>query len=147
MIESDHAALSDEPAPVEEASTPSAPAPAGVDAEADALPDHLRVLLDSLIAKVEAAPNEIDVDLVRRAFHYANAHHAGQKRKSGEDFVVHPVEVAMLVTDLMLDTDSIVAALLHDVVEDTEVSAAEVSELFGEGVAHLVEGVTKLSRI
>ncbi|MBC7460301.1 MAG: bifunctional (p)ppGpp synthetase/guanosine-3',5'-bis(diphosphate) 3'-pyrophosphohydrolase [Thermoleophilia bacterium] len=88
-----------------------------------------------------------DDALIEQAFIFANRHHAGQKRKSGEDFVVHPVEVAKLVADLLLDTDSVVAALLHDVVEDTEVATEEIRELFGPGVAHLVEGVTKLSRI
>jgi GTP diphosphokinase / guanosine-3',5'-bis(diphosphate) 3'-diphosphatase len=111
------------------------------------LPDHLRLLLDSLVEKVEHAPQQIDVDAVRRAFCVANHHHAGQKRKSGEDYIIHPVEVAMLVVDLMLDTDSVVAALLHDAVEDTSMSADEVRELFGGDVEHLVEGVTKLSKI
>ncbi|MCW2924317.1 MAG: bifunctional (p)ppGpp synthetase/guanosine-3,5-bis(diphosphate) 3-pyrophosphohydrolase, partial [Thermoleophilia bacterium] len=143
MTEPDNAAITDEPAPVDGDAAPAAT----VTDVPDTLPDHLRVLLASLVDKVEAATQPIDVDLVRRAFLYANDHHAGQKRKSGEDFVVHPVEVAMLVVDLMLDTDSVVAALLHDVVEDTEVTAAEVGEIFGDGVAHLVEGVTKLSKI
>ena len=111
------------------------------------LPDHLRLLLDQLMAKVADAPQPIDVAAVRRAFAFANEHHAGQKRKSGEDFVVHPVEVAMLVIDLMLDTDSVIAALLHDVVEDTEVGVELIATTFGDGVAHLVEGVTKLSKI
>ncbi len=120
---------------------------APVDSDVANLPDHLRVLLDTLVAKVEGATQTIDADLVRRAFCFANDHHAGQKRKSGEDYIVHPVEVAMLVVDLMLDGESVVAALLHDVVEDTDVSAEEVGALFGEDVAHLVEGVTKLSKI
>ena len=111
------------------------------------LPDHLRVLVDSLLEKVHSTGITGDDELIERAFHFANEHHAGQKRKSGEDFVVHPVEVAKLVADLRLDTDSIVAALLHDVVEDTEVATEEVRDKFGPGVAHLVEGVTKLSRI
>jgi GTP pyrophosphokinase len=142
MTESEQAALSDDPAALEAAVEQPAP----VD-PVDALPDHLRVLLQSLVDKVEAATQPIDVEAVRQAFCFANDHHKGQKRKSGEDFIVHPVEVAMLVVDLMLDTDSVIAALLHDVVEDTGVEAAEVGERFGEGVAHLVEGVTKLSKI
>ncbi len=118
-----------------------------LDSSVDQLPDHLRVLLGSLVEKVESAPQSIDVDTVRRAFCFANEHHAGQKRKSGEDYIVHPVEVAMLTVDLMLDTDSVIAALLHDVVEDTAVSTDEVTQRFGADVAHLVEGVTKLSKI
>ena len=123
------------------------PETAAANAEVAKLPDHLRVLLDTLIAKVEGASQQIDSNLVRQAFCFANDHHKGQKRKSGEDYIVHPVEVAMLVVDLMLDTESVVAALLHDVVEDTEVTAEQVGVLFGDDVAHLVEGVTKLSKI
>ncbi|MCW2949638.1 MAG: bifunctional (p)ppGpp synthetase/guanosine-3,5-bis(diphosphate) 3-pyrophosphohydrolase [Thermoleophilia bacterium] len=111
------------------------------------LPDHLRVLLNGLLQKVRASGIVDDDSRIEQAFHFANRHHAGQKRKSGEDFVVHPVEVAKLVADLLLDADSVVAALLHDVVEDTEVATEEIRSLFGPGVAHLVEGVTKLSRI
>ena len=115
--------------------------------DADQLPDHLRLLLDAMLDRIRESGLPIDVELVERAFHFANAHHAGQKRKSGEDYVVHPVEVAMLVVDLLLDTDSVIAALLHDVVEDTDVEITEITEQFGEEVAHLVGGVTKLSRI
>ncbi|MCW2927626.1 MAG: bifunctional (p)ppGpp synthetase/guanosine-3,5-bis(diphosphate) 3-pyrophosphohydrolase [Thermoleophilia bacterium] len=144
MTEPDDAALLSDPAAADD----DAAAQQGAhDADVEALPDHLRVLLGTLIDKVEAASQPIDVELVRRAFCYANDHHAGQKRKSGEDFIVHPVEVAMLGVDLMLDTDSVIAALLHDVVEDTDVSAEDVGARFGAGVAHLVEGVTKLSKI
>jgi GTP pyrophosphokinase len=142
MTESEQAALTDETDALEAAVEQGA-----LTESVDALPDHLRVLLQSLVDKVEAATQPIDVDAVRRAFCFANDHHKGQKRKSGEDFIVHPVEVAMLVVDLMLDTDSVIAALLHDVVEDTGVESAEIQERFGEGVAHLVEGVTKLSKI
>ena len=142
MSEPDQAAAVEPP--VADGSTDDA---AATDAAITELPDHLRVLLDSLLAKVEQAPTPIDVDTVRRAFCVANEHHAGQKRKSGEDFIVHPVEVAMLVVDLMLDTDSVVAALLHDAVEDTSMSDEEVRERFGEDVEHLVAGVTKLSKI
>ncbi|MEO6866428.1 MAG: bifunctional (p)ppGpp synthetase/guanosine-3',5'-bis(diphosphate) 3'-pyrophosphohydrolase, partial [Gaiellales bacterium] len=121
--------------------------PAATSAAVEALPEHLQALLNTLLAKVRESSQTIDEETVCRAFCFANEHHAGQKRKSGEDYIVHPVEVAMLVIDLMLDTDSVVAALLHDVVEDTAVSTDEVVERFGEGVAHLVEGVTKLSKI
>ena len=111
------------------------------------LADHHRVMLQDLLEHSASSSAPIDTDLVVRAFYFAFDHHAGQKRKSGEDFIVHPVEVAKLVVDLMLDTDSVVAALLHDVVEDTSVEIDEVVQLFGEEVARLVEGVTKLTRI
>ena len=142
MTEPEQAAPTDDTA----ASVDATMVAASTAAEA-ALPDHIRILLATLRDKAIAATQDIDIDRLEQAFHYANEHHAGQKRKSGEDYIVHPVEVAMLGIDLMLDTDSVVASLLHDVVEDTTVSAAEIRELFGEGVEHLVEGVTKLSKI
>ena len=119
-----------------------APPPAATDApvaderlveQLTALPDHLQVLLQSLLDTTGGSGQSIDAEVVQRAFLFANSHHAGQKRKSGEDFIVHPVEVAKLVVELMLDTDSVIAALLHDVVEDTEISAAQVGEIFGDG--------------
>ncbi|MCW2960397.1 MAG: bifunctional (p)ppGpp synthetase/guanosine-3,5-bis(diphosphate) 3-pyrophosphohydrolase [Thermoleophilia bacterium] len=148
MIEPDQAALESEPTPATpEVDGPSKPAFPGTATEVAALPDHLQVLLASLQAKVAESSHDMDSSVVDRAFLFANEHHKGQKRKSGEDYIVHPVEVAILVIDLLLDTDSVIASLLHDVVEDTTVSTAEVEVLFGPGVAHLVEGVTKLSKI
>jgi len=142
--EPDQATIDDDATPATDVvALPDAAPGAGI----ESLPDHLRVLLNSLLEEVTTSGQDIDTELVTRAFCYANVHHKGQKRKSGEDYIVHPVEVAKLALELLLDTDSIIAALLHDVVEDTSVSAAEVSELFGPGVAHLVEGVTKLSKI
>ncbi len=111
------------------------------------LAEHHRVMLQDLLEHIAASSLPIDTDAVVRAFYFAFDHHAGQKRKSGEDFIVHPVEVARLVVDLMLDTESVVAALLHDVVEDTSVEIEEVASTFGGETAQLVEGVTKLTRI
>ena len=88
-----------------------------------------------------------DKDLIERAFFLARKAHAGQKRRSGEDYLVHPVEVARILVDLGMDSDCIAAALLHDVVEDTGVTTQEVSKGFGSDVANLVEGVTKLGKI
>ncbi|MGB2852285.1 MAG: bifunctional (p)ppGpp synthetase/guanosine-3',5'-bis(diphosphate) 3'-pyrophosphohydrolase [Solirubrobacterales bacterium] len=84
---------------------------------------------------------------MERAFAFACERHADQKRRSGEDFVNHPVEVAKICVGLRLDTETLCAALLHDTVEDTSASIDEVSEEFGEPVAHLVGGVTKLTGI
>ncbi len=91
--------------------------------------------------------DEIDRAQVERAFVFACQSHADQKRRSGEDFVSHPVEVAKICAGLRLDTETLCAALLHDTVEDTTASIDEVSEQFGEDVAHLVDGVTKLTGI
>ena len=82
-----------------------------------------------------------------RAFAFADEAHAGQKRKSGEPFIAHPVEVAIILGGLHMDVETICAALLHDTVEDTDVTREDVVELFGEDVAQLVEGVTKITQI
>ena len=86
-------------------------------------------------------------DLITKAYSYAEAAHGGQKRISGEPYIIHPIEVAMILTDIEMDTASLCAALLHDIIEDTEYSFLDLQEEFGEEIALLVEGVTKLSRI
>jgi len=85
--------------------------------------------------------------MVKRAYERAASAHTGQRRLSGEDYVNHPMEVAAILADLELDAETIAAALLHDTVEDTALTAEEVEQEFGPEVAHLVEGVTKLGRI
>ncbi len=95
----------------------------------------------------EAADEEVDRPMLERAFVFACDRHADQKRRSGEDFVSHPVEVAKICAGLRLDTDTLCAALLHDTVEDTSASIDEVETQFGDTVAHLVDGVTKLTGI
>ncbi len=104
-------------------------------------------MLAELLGQVSAYNPKADADLIRRAFAYARDHHQGQLRKSGEQFIHHPYSVARLCADMKLDSATIAAALLHDVVEDTHAELDHVRELFGEDVALLVDGVTKLSRI
>ncbi|HWH94920.1 MAG TPA: bifunctional (p)ppGpp synthetase/guanosine-3',5'-bis(diphosphate) 3'-pyrophosphohydrolase [Baekduia sp.] len=110
-----------------------------------------RRLLSDLFAIVEEHADEaalpIDRTRVEEAFVFACEHHADQRRKSGEEFIYHPVGVAKICAGMRLDTETIVAALLHDTVEDTSASLEEVSELFGEEVCALVDGVTKLTGI
>jgi GTP diphosphokinase / guanosine-3',5'-bis(diphosphate) 3'-diphosphatase len=96
---------------------------------------------------VEDAVVAIDRSRVEQAFRFACEHHADQRRKSGEDFIVHPVGVAKICAGMRLDTETLCAALLHDTVEDTTASLDEVREQFGEEVATLVDGVTKLTGI
>lgn len=91
--------------------------------------------------------DEGDQKLLEKAFHYAEKMHAGQKRKSGESFVIHPVEVAIILADLHMDVETLCAALLHDTVEDTAATKAEVAEMFGQAIANLVDGVTKITKI
>ncbi len=106
-------------------------------------------LLGDLFAIIEEHQDQaavtIDRDRVVEAFVYACVHHADQRRKSGEDFIIHPVGVAKICAGMRLDTETLCAALLHDTVEDTSASLEEVQEAFGEEIAGLVDGVTKLT--
>ncbi|MEZ5099798.1 MAG: bifunctional (p)ppGpp synthetase/guanosine-3',5'-bis(diphosphate) 3'-pyrophosphohydrolase [Thermoleophilia bacterium] len=106
-----------------------------------------RRLLEELVATVGEYSPEVDRDLLERAFAYAAEAHDGLRRRSGEDFIVHPAGVARIVAELRLDAPTVAAALLHDVVEDTARTLDELRAEFGEEVATLVEGVTKLTRI
>src|SRR6186997_70457 len=104
-------------------------------------------LIDELIETVAAYNKDVDRDLLRRAFAFAANAHEGQQRRSGEDFVKHPWGVAKICAELHLDEQTIAAALLHDVVEDTDTDLEELRAAFGPEIAMLVEGVTKLTRI
>jgi len=129
------------------------PAPGGAVAEAAPvrLSEFEQGLLDDLFAVVEEHADEtalaVDRDRVRDAFVYASEHHANQRRRSGEDFIVHPVSVAKVCAGMRLDTETLCAALLHDTVEDTKASLADIEERFGEEIAGLVDGVTKLTEL
>jgi len=100
-----------------------------------------------LVERVKAYDPEADEGLLNRAYVYTVQKHGSQKRASGDPYFSHPVEVAGLMTELKLDQDTIITALLHDTVEDTLATIAEVERLFGPDVARLVDGVTKLSKI
>jgi guanosine-3',5'-bis(diphosphate) 3'-pyrophosphohydrolase len=104
-------------------------------------------LLDELLSGVEAYNPGLDRELLARAFRFAAAAHEGQQRRSGEAFIRHPWGAAMILAELRQDEQTIAAALLHDVVEDTESDIDEVRSEFGDEIAQLVEGVTKLTRI
>jgi GTP diphosphokinase / guanosine-3',5'-bis(diphosphate) 3'-diphosphatase len=120
-------------------------------APAVVLNDFEQGLLDDLFAVVEEHADEaavaVDRDRVRDAFIYACRHHADQRRRSGEEFIVHPVSVAKVCAGMRLDTETLCAALLHDTVEDTHASIADIEERFGEEIAGLVDGVTKLTEL
>ena len=100
-----------------------------------------------LIERVRAYDPSADEELLNRAYVYAVRMHGAQTRASGDPYFAHPIEVAGILTEYRLDTASIVTALLHDVIEDTAVTRADIEELFGAEVAELVEGVTKLSKL
>jgi GTP pyrophosphokinase len=103
--------------------------------------------ISDLIDKVQAYYPTADVEMIRSAYDFSAKMHRGQKRLSGEPYLVHPIAVAEIIADLKLDVPSIVGGLLHDTVEDTLTSLDEVKTIFGEEIAALVDGVTKLSRV
>ncbi|HEY8343031.1 MAG TPA: HD domain-containing protein, partial [Calditerricola sp.] len=103
--------------------------------------------IDDLLRTVRTYLSEDDVNKIEQAYQFADEAHAGQFRKSGEPYIHHPVAVASILADLQLDAVTIVAALLHDTVEDTAVTLEEIRERFGDEVARLVDGVTKLRRL
>lgn len=104
-------------------------------------------MIEQLIEKILSYNPEADVDKVREAYDYAEKHHEGQKRNSGEDYIVHPFNVALILAEMNMDVSTIIAGLLHDTIEDTDVTYDDVKERFGEEVAILVEGVTKLKML
>ncbi len=103
--------------------------------------------IDELISRIAGYSPDADQALVRKAYSYAQKHHSGQKRSSGEDFFIHPVNVASTLVKLQMDVDSIIAGLLHDVVEDCDVTPEEIAEQFNTEIAQIVVGCTKISKI
>jgi guanosine-3',5'-bis(diphosphate) 3'-pyrophosphohydrolase len=103
--------------------------------------------IDTIISELKKKRKDPNIKIIQQAFDFAQKAHLGQKRKSGEDYFVHPVEVAQILAEHNMDEESIVAGLLHDVVEDTKIPLKEISDLFGSDVAEIVDGLTKLSGI
>jgi GTP pyrophosphokinase len=116
-----------------------------VDARASA--EHRMLTSKELIERVQAYHPGTDGELIARAYDFAERAHRGQNRKSGDPYFTHPVAVASIITELRLDAASVAAGLLHDVVEDTGTTLTEMESAFGQEVAFLVDGVTKLSKI
>jgi GTP pyrophosphokinase len=105
------------------------------------------IRFEGLLDKVRSYSPDADVELLRRAYVFSALEHKGQVRHSGEPYLIHPLEVADLLADMKLDVVAVSAGLLHDVVEDTLTTPERIRELFGPEIAHVVEGVTKLSAI
>ncbi|MGC1295026.1 MAG: bifunctional (p)ppGpp synthetase/guanosine-3',5'-bis(diphosphate) 3'-pyrophosphohydrolase [Alloacidobacterium sp.] len=103
--------------------------------------------VEKLIATVHANRPSDDTEIIRKAWEFCLEHHKGQLRASGEPYVLHPLEVALVLAEMKLDSTAIAAGLLHDAVEDTPVTTADITAKFGEQVAHIVEGVTKIDKI
>src|SRR5215211_7527506 len=104
------------------------------------------IRLNDILQQVVAFHPDPDLDILKKAYVYSAKVHQGQLRKSGEPYLVHPLEVAGILAQLKLDEASIVAGLLHDTIEDTLATSTEITDLFGPEVAQLVDGVTKLSK-
>ena len=104
-------------------------------------------LYDMLIARIRKYHPSTDVSMIKKAYDMAKKAHGYQCRKSGEPYIIHPLWVAIILADLEMDKETIAAGLLHDVVEDTKISEEEIKGMFGEEVALLVDGVTKLGRL
>ena len=105
------------------------------------------VLYEDLIRTISSYHPSEDFSMIRKAYEVADRQHAGQKRRSGEPYIIHPLCVAIILADLEMDKETIAAALLHDVVEDTGMTLSELEKEFGADVAHLVDGVTKLTQL
>ena len=104
-------------------------------------------LYDDLVKSIKKYHPSDDLSMIERAYHIAREAHKDQKRKSGEPYIIHPLCVAIILADLELDKESIIAGILHDVVEDTVMTEEEIAQIFGKEVALLVDGVTKLTQL
>jgi GTP diphosphokinase / guanosine-3',5'-bis(diphosphate) 3'-diphosphatase len=105
------------------------------------------IRIEDIIEKVEKNRPDPDIELIRRAYMFSALHHKGQKRASGEPYLVHPLEVADIIADMRLDEVSVSTGLLHDVVEDTLVDLETIRSYFGDEITHLVDGLTKIAHI
>ena len=103
--------------------------------------------IDVLIDKIKASDKQYDIDKIVAAYEVADEAHSDTKRSSGEPYITHPIAVACILLEFCMDTDTLVAALLHDVVEDTDISLETLRKKFGEDVANLVDGVTKIGQV
>ena len=104
------------------------------------------ITIEKIIEKMKKNNPKSDEELIKKAYNYAKINHKDQKRMSGEDYIVHPLAVAYILADLELDDSTICAAILHDIVEDTEATHQDLVNEFGEEIAYMVEGVTKLRK-
>lgn len=102
---------------------------------------------NELVELMKKSDHTYDFDLINKAYHFAEEQHGNQRRASGIPYILHPTSVACILVELGMDTESVAAALLHDVVEDTPVTLEEVTKLFGSEIAELIDGVTKLGKI
>ena len=105
------------------------------------------IRFDNILEKVSSSYSEKDINLLKKAYVFAARAHKGQIRRSGEPYLSHPLEVTDMLAEMKLDKTTLAAGLLHDVLEDTDVTAVDLMENFGKEIAHLVDGITKISRV
>src|SRR5881275_3361395 len=105
------------------------------------------IRIEEIVEKVGRNHPQADLDVLRRAYLFSALHHRGQTRASGEPYLVHPIEVANILADMRLDETSVSTGLLHDVVEDTLVDLDTIKSYFGDTIAQLVDGLTKIATI
>ena len=111
------------------------------------MPELKEITIQDIISKKKSISRRVDVKFIIKAYNFAAEKHKDQKRNSGEPYITHPLQVAYTLAEMGLDEQTIAAALLHDVVEDTDSTHEDIIKEFGEEVAEMVEGVTKLSTI
>ena len=104
-------------------------------------------LYDKLIAMIKKYHPSDDISIIEKAYKLADDAHKDQKRRSGEPYIIHPLSVAIILAEFELDKETIIAGILHDVVEDTVFTLEEITQMFGAEVALLVDGVTKLTKV
>ena len=102
--------------------------------------------IDNLLEIIKSY-NPDEVDIIRRAYEYANTLHKGQYRQSGEPYITHPLNVAYILAEMHADRDTVCAGLLHDTIEDTDITKEDIAEVFNKNIANLVDGVTKLAKM
>ena len=124
-----------------------APVRSAPSSKEEALQFASEVLPPKFFQQIAADADRLDLPLITRAYEFSRAAHAGQKRQSGEDYIVHCVEVATILADLHLDTVTLASALIHDVIEDTAAALEDVRDGFGDEVATVVDGLTKIARV
>src|ERR1700691_1215989 len=144
-----------QPIPADISSAP--PSPAGEPEAAARAPETAHPLparqlpvdqrFEALLLQVQANRPSEDVSLIRKAWEFCVKHHEGQMRASGEPYIIHPLEVAEVLAEMKLDATAIAAGLLHDAVEDTPATSEQIESDFGDQVAHIVDGVTKIDKI
>jgi len=125
----------------------AAPAPQPTPLKISTLQEAINLRFEGLLRQVQANRPTEDISLIRKAWEFCVQHHEGQMRASGEPYIIHPLEVAEVLAEMKMDATAIAAGLLHDSVEDTPATNEEIGTEFGDQVAHIVEGVTKIDKI